>query len=217
MTIELYVFPPSPRAFKAMSVANHLGLDWTMHEVDPRSGNMRTPDYVLLNPNMRMPTVRHGDFVLWEANAICQYLASLRPDAGLLPADELGRLDVTRWQFWDLAHWEQACMPFMLENVVKPGFLGITERDEAALAKGAELFHRAASVLDGQLARRRYVTGDRLTLADFSLGAALIYAGAAQLPLEPYGEIRRWYAELSVLPAWQQTVGMAMAPQQVAA
>ena len=36
MTIELYVFPPSPRAFKVMAVANHLGLDYEIRFVDLR-------------------------------------------------------------------------------------------------------------------------------------------------------------------------------------
>jgi glutathione S-transferase len=217
MTIELYLFPPSPRAFKAMVVANHLGLNWTMHIVDPRRGDMQQPAYVLLNPNMRMPTLKDGDYVLWEANAICQYLASLRPASGLLPADERGRLDVTRWQFWDLAHWEQGCVPFMLENVVKPRFLGIATRDEASLAKGTEIFHRSAKVLNDQLARHRYVTGDHPTVADFALGASLIYEDEARFPLEAYGEIRRWYADLATLPAWQKTLAATMAPAAAAA
>jgi hypothetical protein len=42
MSIELYVFPPSPRAFKVMAVANHLGLDWTLRMLDcPRASNTR--------------------------------------------------------------------------------------------------------------------------------------------------------------------------------
>jgi len=69
MTIELYVFPPSPRAFKAMVVANHLGLDWTMQVVDPRRGDLAKDAYAAMNPNMRMPTLKDGDYVLWEANA----------------------------------------------------------------------------------------------------------------------------------------------------
>ena len=88
MTIELYVFPPSPRAFKVMAVANHLGLDHTLRMVDLRKGEQTTPQYAALNPNMRMPTLKDGDYVLWEANAIAQYPASKRPDSGLLPKDE---------------------------------------------------------------------------------------------------------------------------------
>ena len=120
MSIELYVFPPSPRAFKTMAVANHLGLEWTLRLLDLPKGEHMTPQYGALNPNMRMPTLRDGDYVLWESNAICQYLASKKPESGLLPKDERARFDVTRWQFWDLAHWDPACAVFAYEYVVKP-------------------------------------------------------------------------------------------------
>ena len=60
MSIELYVFPPSPRAFKVMAVANHLGLDCTLHIVDLTKGEQNTPQYAALNPNMRMPTLKDG-------------------------------------------------------------------------------------------------------------------------------------------------------------
>src|SRR5437868_12528547 len=102
MTIELYVFPPSPRAFKVMAAANHLGLDWTPRMIDLRKGEQKAPQYAALNPNMRMPTLKDGDFVLWESGAILQYLAGKKPESGLLPTDETGRLNVTRWQFWDM-------------------------------------------------------------------------------------------------------------------
>ncbi|MGH6845649.1 MAG: glutathione S-transferase family protein, partial [Methylocella sp.] len=76
---------------------------------------------------------------------------------------------------------------------------------------------RAAKVLDGQLRNKKFVTGDTLTLADFSLGAPLNYAEMAHLPLEPYSEIRRWHAALSALPAWQKTVAQAALPAAAAA
>jgi glutathione S-transferase len=217
MTIELYVFPPSPRAFKVMAVANHLGLDYTLRMVDLRKGDQKAPQYAALNPNMRMPTLRDGDFVLWESNAINQYLALRRPESGLFPADERARLDVTRWQCWELAHWDPACAVFAFEYVAKPLVLGIKEPDQAALAKGTEAFHRAAKVLDGHLAGRNFVSGDALTLADFSLGSALNLAEMAHYPIEPYGEIKRWYATLAALPAWKKTLAQSALPAAAAA
>jgi glutathione S-transferase len=212
MSIELYAFPPSPRAFKVLAVANHLGIDITLRIIDLLKGEQKSPDYAALNPNMAMPTLKDGDYVLWESNAIAQYLAGRKPQSGLLPTDERGRLDVTRWQFWDLAHWDPACTIVLMENFVKPKVFGIAETDPAALAKGTEMFHRAATVLDGQLKTRRFVTGDTLTLADFSLGAPLNYAVQGRFPLEPYGEIRRWHASLLTLPAWQKTMAQSAPP-----
>ena len=60
-------------------------------------------------------------------------------------------------------------------------------------------------MLDAHLRGRAYVCGDRLTLADFALAADLTMAEPAQLPLEGYGEIRRWAGRLADLPAWQRT------------
>src|SRR5262249_18699507 len=133
MTIELYVFPPSPRAFRVMALANHLGLDWSMRMLDLTKGEQRTPEYVALNPTMRMPTLKEGDYVLWESGAILQYLAGKKPESGLLPGDETGRLNVTRWQFWDACHWDPACAVYIFENFVKSAIIKSGEPDQAAL------------------------------------------------------------------------------------
>jgi glutathione S-transferase len=203
--MELYVFPPSPRAFKVMVVANHLGIETRLHIVDLVKGDQKTAEFAALNPNMRMPVLKDGDYVLWESNAIQQYLALRKPEIGLFPGDERKRLDVTRWQFWDLAHWDPACAIYLFENVVKAVVLKSGEPDPTALARGAELFHRAAKVLDGHLKGKRFVTGENLTIADFSLGAPLNYSDMARLPLDSYSEIRRWHAGLCGLPAWSKT------------
>ena len=217
MSIEIYAVPPSPRAFKAIAVANHLGIDITIRPLDFFKGEHKTPEYAALNPNMLMPTLKDGDYVLWESNAIGQYLAGKKPDAGLLPRDERARLDVTRWQFWDLAHWDPACAVFAFEYVAKPLFRGIKEPDMAAIEKGTEMFHRAAAVLNSQLKGKRFVTGDALTLADFSLGPPMNFAEMAHYPIEPYGEIKRWHATLRALPAWQKTLAQSALPAANAA
>ena len=212
MSIELYVFPPSPRAFKVLAIANYLGLDFAPKFIDLVKGDQKSPEYAALNPNMRMPTLKEGDYVLWESNAIAQYLAAKKPQSGLLPQSDPGRLNVTRWQFWDLAHWDPACATFIFEYLVKPVVLKAGEPDQGALAKGNELFHRAAKVLDGHLKDRQFVAGDGLTVADFSLGAPMNYAEMAHFPLEPYGEIRRWFATLAALPAWRKTLEQSVPP-----
>ncbi|MBV8210241.1 MAG: glutathione S-transferase family protein [Burkholderiaceae bacterium] len=206
MAIELYVFPPSPRAFRVVSVANHLDLPYQIRIVDLRKGEQRAPAYAAMNPNMRMPTLKDGDYVLWESDAILQYLALRRPEAGLLPLDERERLNVTRWQLWDMAHWDSSCAIFVFEHVIKPLFLGVHEVDAAAIARGQENFHRAARVLDGQLAHNEFVTGPKLTLADFSIGSAMTMAAMAKYPVQEYRSIERWTHTLEALPAWQRTL-----------
>ena len=154
-----------------------------------------------------MPVLEEDGFVLWESNAILQYLADKKPASGLLPADPRGRADVTRWQCWDLANWDPACAIMIFERLVKK-LLHIGDPDPVEIARGEERFHRVAAVLDAHLKGREYITGDKLTVADFSIGAPLNLAAPAQLPVSGYAEIRRWHANLSELPAWRQSIAI---------
>src|SRR3978361_1321859 len=121
--LKLHVFPPSPRAFKVLCVAEHLGLDYELCFVDLAKGDHRTPTFAALNPNMRMPALEDDGFTLWESNAIMEYLAATHPEKGLLPLDERKRADVARWQFWDATTWDPACATLIFERFVK-GFFG---------------------------------------------------------------------------------------------
>ncbi|MGH8457277.1 MAG: glutathione S-transferase family protein, partial [Stenotrophobium sp.] len=153
--MKLYLFPLSPRARKTMAVAHHLGLSYEMVALDGRKGDHKKPEYLKLNPNGRMPTLVDGDFVLWESNAIIQYLAGKKPGV-LMPQDERGRADVARWLYWDLAHWDSANAILLFENLVK-SLLGGGGPDPAQVKLGEEKFHSAAAVLDGHLAGREWV------------------------------------------------------------
>ena len=55
--------------------------------------------YAAVNPNKRIPAMEDDGFILWESNAITQYLASKKPEAGLLPLDGRAHAQVNQWQF----------------------------------------------------------------------------------------------------------------------
>jgi glutathione S-transferase len=151
--------------------------------------------------------------VLWESNAILQYLAAKKPESGMLPTDARGRADIARWLCWDLAHWDPACATLIFEHLVKK-LLNLGGPDPKEVAKGHERFQTFAPVLDGHLEDRKYVMGDQLTVADFSIGAPLNLASRADIPLDRYAHIKRWYATLTELPAWRKTLQMAYAPRE---
>jgi glutathione S-transferase len=211
MTMKLHVFPLSPRAFKVLFAANQLGFDYEMVFVDFAKQAQRSPSHTALNPNQRMPVLDHDGYVLWESNAIVQYLAALKPESGMLPADLKARMQAVKWQFWESAHWDPAAAVFMFENVVKALF-GRGEPDPVELKRGEQLFDRLAPVLDGQLQQTRYVAGDKLTVGDISLGASLVSAGQAKMPLEPYRGIQRWIAELRATPGWAKAAAHLQPP-----
>jgi glutathione S-transferase len=207
--MKLYGFPPSPNTWKVRAVATQLGIPLDFELVDLTKP--RPAAYLALNPTGRAPTLVDGDFVLWESNAIMQYLAS-RSANSLWPNDARTRADIMRWESWQLAHWsKEGCEPLLFNRLVKKLF-NLGPPDEAAVAKGTECFNREARVLDAHLASQPYLVGTAVTLADFSVAAPLFYAKEAELPIAPYSHLRDWFTRVSALPAWRDT-----APQPISA
>ena len=77
--------------------------------------------------------------------------------------------------------------------------------DPDALAAAEKEFHTWAPILNAQLETRRFITGDQLTLADFSVGACFSYAEPAGVPWSDYAHIRAWWTRLGEVPAWKST------------
>jgi len=203
--MKLHVFPPSPRALKVRALVRHLDLEVEEVVVDLFKGEQRAPAFAALNANMRMPVLEDGDFVLWESNAILQYLAAKRPESRLWPTDARGQANVARWTNWESAHWSPGTTPIIFERVVKK-LAGMGDPNPAEVARGEALFHPLAEVLNGHLRGKRWLLGDTLTVADFAVATGLAFADAAQLPLEKYVEIVRWYDGFRVLPGWQKSL-----------
>jgi glutathione S-transferase len=207
--MKLYVLPPSPRAFKVIALKNHLGIDCEMHLVDLSRGDQLGPEYIAMNPNRKMPVLEDDGFVLWESNAILFYLASKKPQSGLWPSDVQRQADVLRWLAWEGAHWDaESCGMVGYERVSK-GVLGLGPADPAFIARGEENFARFAAVLNDCVKGRRWLTGDALTIADFSIGAWIPVAERLQLPVAKYPEVGRWFEGLASLPAWRASMVQA--------
>jgi glutathione S-transferase len=206
--MKLHVFPPSPRATKVMALANHLGLDCEIRVVNLFKGEQHQPGFAALNPNERMPVLEDDGFVLWESNAILQYLAAKKPGSGLWPSDAKGQADVLRWHSWDAADWFPTCSILTFERLVKK-LTGQGEPDPAQIAKGETQFHKFAKVLNAHLKGRKWLGGNQLTIADFAVGAPMATAEPAQYPVTNYPEITRWYGAIAALSAWQKALAAA--------
>lgn len=211
MALKLHAFPPSPRSFKVLWTAHYLDLDYEFVFVDLSKGRQYEPQQLALNPNGRVPVLEDDGFVLWESNAIVNYLASKKPEAGLLPEDVRGRLSVEKWQFWESNHWDVGCTPHVFERVVKPA-LGLGEASALELERAGRILERAAKVLNVELAAHRYVAGDRFTVADLCIGSDLSLAEPAQIPIGSFASIQRWLGELRAMPSWQKTAAMQQQP-----
>ncbi|MBW1832326.1 MAG: glutathione S-transferase family protein [Deltaproteobacteria bacterium] len=188
--MKLYTNLFSPNARKVHAVANELGIELETQTVDLRGGEQRTPEYLTLNPNGKVPTLVDGDTVLWESNAIMCYLAG-KGDTDLWPKTAK-RYDILRWMFWESNHLSNA-----LNRLFFQKFFSGDNPDQALIERATKDFRKYATVLDTHLANNTYVTGDTLTLADFTVGVGFGYAVPLELPLEGLDSINRWWGTFS--------------------
>jgi glutathione S-transferase len=207
VSVKLYTNPGSTNARRARLTAAVLGIDLEEVLVDLGKGEHKRPEYLALNPNGAVPTLVDGDFVLTESRVIMQYLASKRPESGLFPQDEPTRFQVTRWQFWDAAHFSPAVGTVFFEKILKRLF-GLGEPDAGRIADGLANHRRFMGVLDGHLTNRTYVVGEALTLADITLATSLTYEKVLELPIADFQNVRDWFARVTAQDlgeAWART------------
>lgn len=202
--LRLHYNPFSSSARRAVMVVHHLKLPVELVLVS----NMRDPEQrsklTALNPNAKIPVLEHGIFALWESNAIMQYLADQLPEQTLYPTELQARADVNRWLFWSAQHWSPALGVLTWENWMKALFKA-GERDAREAARGERDFLTFGKVLDAHLSIRTWVSGDELTIADFSLATPLMRRREASVPLAGFRHVEAWLARVQALDAWKQT------------
>ena len=207
--MRLYFHPLSTNARRALLTVAQLGIPVEKIVVDLAHGAQRTPEFLQLNPNHRVPVLDDDGFVLWESHAIMQYLAERTPGQSLYPAELRARADINRWMFWSAAHFMPAIGILNWENHIK-GMIGQGAADPAEVARGEAQFREFGAVLDQHLAQRSWVCGDALSLADLALAAPLADIAAAKLPVAGLNHLLRWFDAMRALPAWKATEPTAL-------
>jgi glutathione S-transferase len=170
-------------------------------EADLMAGDLKTPRYAEINPNMKVPTLVDADLVLWETSAIMAYLC-IKAGSDMWPAhNPAEQVEVMRWLSWSNCHWSPSVGPFYFEHVVKATF-GMGPPNTQLLESKIPNFVTLATILDRHLQGRSYVACGRLTIADFQLASMARYWRESQMPMENFRKTGRWLDGLMRIPAW---------------
>lgn len=202
--MKLYHNPLSPNVRRVRLTAAVLAIELEEKKLDFAKGEHKSPEYLALNPNGAVPTLVDGDFVLTESRAIQQYLASKKPESGLLPRDEAARADVARWQFWDASHFSPNLATLAFEKLLK-GMMGMGDPDARKIEESLGNFRRFGAVLNKRLEGKQYVVGSALTIADLTLASSLMYAKQSEVPLAELPNVSAWFSRISDMDAWKKT------------
>jgi len=195
VSLLLYDYLPSGNGYKCRLVMKALDMPYELREMDIVAGATRTPEYLAINPNGKIPLlVVPGRGPIAESHAIIGYLAE---GSALIPSDPYERALMWQWMCFEQYQLEPGVgtVRFWLKSLKKsPADFG--ERYKERFQRGAD----ALAVLEKQLAGRRWLVGDRVTLADIALFAYTHVAEEAGYRLADYPAIGAWIANFKALP-----------------
>lgn len=195
--IVLHGYTGSGNCYKPALAMRRLGIAYRWQEVDILAGASRTPAFLARNPNGRIPLleVEPGRY-LAESNAMLCYLAE---GSALFPAERWARAKVLEWLFFEQYSHE----PYI---ATVRFWIAIQRSAEAHAAKIAELRPRgdaALGVMEAQLAKTPFLTGNTDTIADIALYAYTHVAEEGGYDLTGYPAIRGWLARVAARPGHQ--------------
>lgn len=194
--MKLYDDPRSGNGYKARLLLAHLALPYQYIPVDIMRGETRTRDFLLKNPNGRIPVLELDDgSTLPESNAILYYLAR---DTVYWPDERFAQAQVMQWLFFEQYSHEP--------NIATPRFwltikgLDGTDFEKELLERKQQAGHDALAVMDGHLEKRLFFVDDRYTIADIALYGYTHVAGEGGFDLSEYPSVVAWLQRVREQP-----------------
>jgi glutathione S-transferase len=197
MMYTLYSMQRSGNCYKVRLALAQLRIPHRIVEVDILRGESRTPAFLAMNPNGRVPLleVAPGRY-LPESNAIIWFLAR---DTHLVPPDPIERAEAMQWMFFEQHSLEPylGTARFWL-SMVKGG----RELQQHSLEDWMEKGYGALSVMEKHLEHHRFFVDDRYSVADIALYAYAHVAPESDFDLTPFPALRAWLKRVAAQPGY---------------
>ena len=192
--------PRQSSGLRSIWTMEELGLQYEVVPVNMQEREHKSPEFLKMNPNGKVPVMVDGDIVLYESMAINFYLCG-RYDGGMLLGDNDSEKGlVLQWSFWVAT---QMTSPFELVVVAK--WRGIPEGDAHKVAR--EEITKYLIVLEGQLAGKEYLVANKFTLADLHVVSVVGNVSFIGFDLSLYPNIVAYIARCTAREAYTKALG----------
>jgi glutathione S-transferase len=184
------------RAHRTVWMLKELGIEFRHVPTPFTDGSTRTPQFLAINPNGRVPVLDDDGFIVVESMAINLYLA--RKHGGALAPDGLREeAQALQWSFWVVTEVEKPLL-FAAANraLFAPG-----ARDEEQAQMAMIKLDRPFKVLDAHLAARAHLLGERFTVADLNVATVMDLAPQCGIDLSPWPCLHEWHLRCLARPA----------------
>ena len=210
MTLKIYGTAAS-RAARPLWVAQELGLVYEHIPVPYLGGATKTPEFLAINPNGRIPVVDDDGVQVWESMACALYLAERFKPAGqpsLAAETHAEQAEILRWSFWAVTECEKEALSFLMHSQLMP-----TARRKPQLADEAQSrLLTPLRVLEQHLQTQPYLAGERFTVADVCVASVLAWIESAKGLMAACPHLAEWLQRCLGRPAFQQVKLMAKKP-----
>ena len=190
------------RAFRALWIAEELGLDYEHLPIEIGDAGARSPQFLAINPNGRLPFIDDGGFVMFESLAITLYLAKKHSAGKLYPAALEAEAKAWQWSFWAIAEVDRGVNIWSLHAVRLPP----AERDAAKRDEALKVVAPPFRVLDAAVGKQRYLLGDDFTVAD--LNVAAVISRAVDMDLGAAPNLKAWLSRCLDRPAARRALAL---------
>jgi glutathione S-transferase len=184
------------RAYRTLWMVNELGIDYANVPVQFDDGSTKTPEYLAINPNGRIPAIDDDGLKLWESMAINLYLAK-KHDGGLWPKTLEGEAQAIQWSFWAITEIEKPALAVLMHKV----FLPEAERKPQAAKEGEQQLQTPLKVLDQALGTTGHLVGNSFTVADLNVASVLSWAKMARMDFSTFPQVNQWLTSAIRRPA----------------
>lgn len=182
---------------KVVLAAQLLELPFERIDAGQAFGIVQTPQYLDKNPNALVPLIEEDGFALWESNVIVRYLCARHSAGRLYPGDLRARFDAERWMDWQQTSLNPAGRDAFLQLVRTPS----AQQDPALIARSVAATEPLLDILEAQLARRPFLAGEHLSIADIPIACELHRWRGLPLAQAHRPHLDRWYEGIQCLPA----------------
>jgi glutathione S-transferase len=191
--MRLHDYPASGNCYKVRLLLAQLGLPYERVHVDIFDGGTLSDAFGALNPTRTVPVLETDSGVpLLESNAILVYLAD---GTKLLPDDPVERAQVLRWLFYEQAE----IVPGIASLRVRLA-AGVLEPDSPGAQRRRAGGAAVLAVLEDHLTERRFLVGERYSIADIAVYGYVHVAGDAGLDLAEHPSVQSWIERVEATP-----------------
>jgi glutathione S-transferase len=190
------------RAFRALWISEELGLSYEHFPIEIGGGGARSPEFLALNPNGRLPFVVDDGFVLAESLAITLYLAKKHATGTLYPVALEDEAKAWQWSFWAIAEVDRGVNIWSLHAVRLPP----NERNASLREEALKVIDAPFKVLDAAVAKQPYLLGSEFTVADLNVAAVICHAVAMDLGGVP--NLKAWLTRCLDRPAARKALAL---------